>query len=39
MQLGVEGTGPDLAIIPHDNLGSMVENGAVAPADLGDKSS
>ena len=37
MLLGVEGNGPDLAIIPHDNLGALVENGAVAPADLGDK--
>ena len=31
MLLGVEGNGPDLAIIPHDNLGALVENGAVAP--------
>lgn len=31
------GTGPDMAIIPHDNLGPLVENGAVAPVDLGDK--
>jgi len=37
MLLGVEGNGPDLAIIPHDNLGALVENGAVAPADIGDK--
>lgn len=36
MLLGTEGNGPDLAIIPHDNLGALVENGAVAPADLGD---
>jgi arabinogalactan oligomer / maltooligosaccharide transport system substrate-binding protein len=35
--LGVEGEGPDLAIIPHDNLGALVENGAVAPADLAGK--
>ena len=35
--LGVEGEGPDLAIIPHDNLGALVENGAVLPADVGDK--
>lgn len=39
MMLGIEGTGPDLAIIPHDNLGALVENGAVAPADIGDKAS
>jgi maltose-binding protein MalE len=31
------GTGPDMAIIPHDNLGPLVENGAVAVVDLGDK--
>lgn len=31
------GEGPDMAIIPHDNLGPMVENGVVAPVDLGDK--
>jgi maltose-binding protein MalE len=37
MLLGTEGNGPDLAIIPHDNLGALVENGAVAPVDLGDK--
>ena len=37
MLLGVEGNGPDLAIIPHDNLGALVENGAVAPVDIGDK--
>ncbi len=34
MQLG---SGPDLAIIPHDNLGALVESGAVVPLDLGDK--
>jgi maltose-binding protein MalE len=39
MLLGVEGNGPDLAIIPHDNLGALVENGAVAPVDIGDKTS
>ena len=27
----------DLAIIPHDNLGSLVENAAVAPVNLGSK--
>jgi maltose-binding protein MalE len=37
MLLGASGSGPDLAIIPHDNLGALVENGAVAPVDLGDK--
>jgi len=31
------GEGPDLGIIPHDNLGPMVENGVVVPVDLGDK--
>ncbi len=31
------GEGPDMAIIPHDNLGPLVENGAVAPVDLADK--
>jgi len=31
------GEGPDLGIIPHDNLGPMVENGVVVPIDLGDK--
>jgi arabinogalactan oligomer / maltooligosaccharide transport system substrate-binding protein len=29
--------GPDMIIIPHDNLGPLVENGAAAPIDLGDK--
>lgn len=29
--------GPDLFIIPHDNIGSLVESGVVAPIDLGDK--
>jgi len=37
MLLGASGSGPDLAIIPHDNLGALVENGAVAEVDLGDK--
>ncbi len=38
MTLGAaSGEGPDLIIIPHDNLGPMVENGAAAPIDLGDK--
>jgi maltose-binding protein MalE len=31
------GAGPDLAIIPHDNLGAIVVSGAAAPVDLGDK--
>lgn len=31
------GEGPDMAIIPHDNLGPLVENGAVAIVDLADK--
>ena len=39
MLLGVEGNGPDIAIIPHDNLGALVENGAVAPVDIGEKTS
>ena len=29
----------DLAIIPHDNLGGLVENGAVLPVNLGSKTS
>lgn len=29
--------GPDMVIIPHDNLGPMVAAGAAAPIDLGDK--
>lgn len=31
------GEGPDMIIIPHDNLGPIVENGAAVPIDLGDK--
>lgn len=38
MTLGAaSGEGPDMVIIPHDNLGPMVENGAAAEIDLGDK--
>ena len=38
MTLGAaSGEGPDMIIVPHDNLGPMVENGAAAPIDLGDK--
>lgn len=38
MTLGAaSGEGPDMIIIPHDNLGPFVENGAAAPIDLGDK--
>jgi maltose-binding protein MalE len=38
MTLGAAaGEGPDMVIIPHDNLGPMVVNGAAAPIDLGDK--
>lgn len=38
MVLGAaSGEGPDMAIIPHDNLGALVENGAAAEVDLGDK--
>lgn len=38
MTLGAaSGEGPDMIIIPHDNLGPIVENGAAAPIDLGDK--
>lgn len=33
------GEGSDLAIIPHDNLGPMVENGMVVPVELGAKES
>jgi arabinogalactan oligomer/maltooligosaccharide transport system substrate-binding protein len=31
------GEGPDMVIIPHDNLGPMVENGSAALVELGDK--
>lgn len=31
------GEGPDLFIIPHDNIGALVESGVAAPIDLGDK--
>ncbi len=38
MTLGAaSGEGPDMIIIPHDNLGPIVENGAAMPIDLGDK--
>ncbi len=38
MTLGAaSGEGPDMIIIPHDNLGPFVENGSAAPIDLGDK--
>jgi len=38
MTLGAaSGEGPDMIIIPHDNLGPLVENGSAAPIDLGDK--
>ncbi len=38
MTLGAaSGEGPDMIIIPHDNLGPIVENGAAFPIDLGDK--
>lgn len=38
MTLGAaSGEGPDMIIIPHDNLGPFVENGAAAVIDLGDK--
>ena len=38
MTLGAaSGEGPDMIIIPHDNLGPLVENGTAAPIDLGDK--
>ncbi|MCK6579471.1 MAG: maltose ABC transporter substrate-binding protein [Anaerolineae bacterium] len=37
MTLGAaSGEGPDMIIIPHDNLGPIVENGAALPIDLGD---
>ena len=40
MTLGAaSGEGPDLVIVPHDNLGPMVENGSAAEIDLGDKAS
>lgn len=31
------GEGPDLFILPHDNIGRVVESGVAAPIDLGDK--
>jgi len=31
------GEGPDIIIIPHDQAGSLVESGLLAPIDLGDK--
>jgi maltose-binding protein MalE len=31
------GEGPDLFIIPHDNIGALIDSGVVAPVDLGDK--
>lgn len=38
MSLGASsGEGPDMVIIPHDNLGPLVENAVAAPIDLGDK--
>ncbi|MCI0708940.1 MAG: maltose ABC transporter substrate-binding protein [Chloroflexi bacterium] len=38
MTLGAaSGEGPDMIIIPHDNLGPLVENGVAVPIDLGDK--
>ena len=38
MTLGASsGEGPDMVIIPHDNLGPMVENGAAMVIDLADK--
>ncbi len=29
--------GPDLFILPHDNIGALVDSGVAAPIDLGDK--
>lgn len=38
MTLGAaSGEGPDMIIIPHDNLGPLVENGTVARIDLGEQ--
>lgn len=38
MTLGAaSGEGPDMIIIPHDNLGPLVENSVAAEIDLGDK--
>ncbi|MBN1430890.1 MAG: maltose ABC transporter substrate-binding protein [Anaerolineae bacterium] len=40
MALGASsGEGPDMVIIPHDNLGPMVEEGVAVPIELGDKAS
>lgn len=34
---GPAGQGPDVAIGPHDQVGNLVQNGAIDPVDLGDK--
>ena len=31
------GEGPDIYILPHDNIGRVVESGVAAPIELGDK--
>ncbi len=31
------GEGPDIIIIPHDQAGTLIDNGLLAPIDLGDK--
>ncbi|MDX2077488.1 MAG: extracellular solute-binding protein [bacterium] len=33
---GPVGEGPDVLIIPHDNIGQLVANGAILPIELGD---
>ncbi|ROS75353.1 maltose ABC transporter substrate-binding protein [Cellulomonas sp. PhB143] len=33
------GKGPDMIVSPHDKLGAYVQNGVVAPLELGDKAS
>ena len=37
IQGAASGEGPDLFIVPHDNVGRLVESGVVAPVDLSDK--
>ncbi len=36
LNFGEAGEGPDILIQPHDNVGQLVDNGAVLPIELGD---
>jgi arabinogalactan oligomer / maltooligosaccharide transport system substrate-binding protein len=36
LNFGEAGEGPDILIQPHDNVGQLVQNGAIIPIDLGD---